>query len=259
MSDEWILVTGPAHSGTRLLVDVLGRHPEITLPDDEVLTVAQEYPWLHNIFLTAMREMRLYEEEIPVDPEELAFVLDAYAQAGGEGRYTLVKLPHSPLLARSAFEEAVDLQAVVYTTRDSDKIRRSKEKRGKDIRLIENRERFLDQVKRCRLEERPHLLNAWDFEETHAAKMRTFDTLIDEWAEEPGPPTTTELTAEAFVGEKDRLRSFLDSLDLSTDEVEEMTEIVDPERLQQEGWMYQLKEKAWRGKNWLRAQLERRT
>lgn len=258
MPRQWILATGPAHSGTRLLVDVLGRHPEIAVPDDDHLTVAREYPWLHNLFLDSVRDMGLHEERIPVDPDELAFVLDAYAEAAPEGRYVLVKLPHAPLLAREAFEQAVDLEAVAYTTRSADKIRASKEKRGKDIRVLEDRERFLLQAKRCMVEERKRLLNAWDFETMHEAEMRTFETLIERWADEEGPPTVTEMTQETFVEDPARLEAFLGGLGLDSDEVDRMTAVVDADRLQQRGLVYQLKENVLRGKNRLRARLEER-
>lgn len=255
MDRDWLLVTGPTHGGTRLIVSVLSQHPEIAVPAMDELSVAKDSPWLHNIFIQAVRRMGLHEDQAPLDPEELRFVLEAYEEACGPGRYCLVKLPNYPMMAREAVEEAIDLDVVVYTSRSSDRILASKKKRGKDVRHAEERSQYLYQVKKCLPEDRKRVLNARDYETLHEAQMKAFRARIEAWKQAEGPPEVLRLYGDDVVENPQRLEELLDVLDLSRDPLEMMRAVVDANRLQQRGRWYQLKEQGLRAKNWLAARL----
>jgi hypothetical protein len=259
MAREWLLVTGPTHGGTRLLVSVLSRHPEIATPETEALSVAEDYPWLHNLFMQAVETMGLHEARAAVDPDELAFVLDAYADACGPGRYRLVKLPNYPPMAREAFEEAIDLARVVSTNRASEPILASKRKRGRDAEQMANRRKFLFQTKKCLVEDRKRVLNAHDYETLHEAHMRAYEARIEAWQDDEEAAPVTRLRADDVVERPERLADLLTALDMSTDPLEEMRAVVDRDRLQQEGLVYRLKRRGLRAKNWVQARLAERS
>lgn len=256
MEREWILVTGPTHGGTRLLAKVLARHPEIAAPSSEDLSVAEDYRWLHVFFIDAVSEMGLHEEGPPVDEDELAFVLDAYEQVCGEGRYGLVKMPNYPLMAREAFENVLDLAMVVYTSRPWDEILASKRKRGREVRMVEDHQRFVQQTKKCLPEDRARVLNAHDFETLHEAQMEATRARFEAWRQADAGPTVTQLDAHELASRREALAEMLDELGLSRQPVDRMLDVVDEDRLASEGVLDVIKRQGLRGKNNLQAWVE---
>lgn len=50
---ESILITGVGHSGTRLVVQMFGKHPDVSVPSS-ILNAVREYEPLHQFFIKSM-------------------------------------------------------------------------------------------------------------------------------------------------------------------------------------------------------------
>jgi hypothetical protein len=247
-AQQCILVTGLGHSATRLLVQLLSRHPDVSVPLEQ-LDPVQEFRPLHMWFVQAMDRTPLYAPDYWIDEDELGVILDAYELNVDPAKpYFVIKQPYYPLYYLESFARRYPERLhLVYTERPIEKVIRSWQRDQGDYFFFEGPE-LLRQAKKLHPDDRARYLTdlaTYDSTEYLKAVERHSVALRDAWNERhPDQPFTT-IDMERLSREPAYLREVLESMGLSTDPVEQMLEIVDHERL--------IRGKQRRGKSVLRA------
>lgn len=247
VEQQCVLVTGLGHSATRLLVQLLSRHPDVSVPLGQ-LDPVQEFRPLHMWFVQAMDRTPLYSPDYWIDEDELRVVLRAYELNVDPAKpYFVIKQPYYPLYYLEFFaREYPGRLHLIYTERPIEKVIRSWQRDQGDYFFFEGPE-LLRQAKKLHPDDRARFLTdlaTHDSTEYLKAVERHSLALRDDWnVRHPDRPFTT-VDMERLSREPDYLREILDGIALSTDPVEQMLEIVDRDRL--------IKGKQRRGKSVLR-------
>lgn len=226
-----LLVTGPAHAGTRLVIRMLAAHPEVTVPGS-LLNEVGEFPPLHNLFLRAQARAPMHREELPVDRRELAFVLEAYRREIPAGApFYALKMPHYPLFCLEKFGEALGEGPVLFVDRPTEKIVASFRRRGEDIRYYRPPDRRYDQIKLCRLGDRSRLLAEGTPVEIIRAQAEGARSLVDRWAQDRGERGIVRVEVERFAADVAYRKALLEGIGLDPGAATALGAVVDRARL----------------------------
>jgi hypothetical protein len=249
LSDQQcILVTGMGHSATRLLVQLLCRHPDVSVPLAQ-LDPVQEFRPLHMWFVRAMDQTPLHSSEYWIDEDELRLVLRAYeANVDPDRAAFVIKQPYYPLYYLDFFaREYAGRLHLVYTERPIEKVIRSWQRASGDWFFFEGPE-LLRQAKKLHPDDRARYLTDLATKNSTGylrAVERHSVALRDAWsAAHPELPFTT-VDMERLSHDDGHLREILNVLGLSAEPAAQMLEILDRDRL--------VKGKQRRGKSVLRS------
>lgn len=229
-----ILITGMGHSGTRLLVQMLAKHPDVAVPLD-VLNDVQEYIPLHWFFVQAMDRTPLYSDEYWLDPDELAYILEAYIQTTEADKpYFVLKMPYYPLYYLDFFSDYFgDRLKLLFTRRPIEKVVHSWLKPGSNLFFYQFEE-IARQAKKLAVAERQQILSELSQQKGegffHALETRC-DSLRDGWnIYHPDNPFLT-LDMEQLAKSRDYQLELINFLGLSTTHLDAMTSVIDYDRL----------------------------
>lgn len=231
-TSQCILITGPGHTGTRLLVEMLSRHPDVSVPT-HVLNQVQEYEPLHRFFVQVMDNTPLYSDLYWIDERELSFVLGAYEQVCDMSKpYFVLKVPVYPLYFLETFIKHYKGQIhLLYTRRPIEKVIRSWQKDGSFHFEFDE---LLRQVKKLRVDKRQEALNYLATRQLDAfirAVDERCESLLASWQENSANPRFIEIDMEAVGRSQEYLASTLAQINLDTQYISDMVNVIDYERL----------------------------
>lgn len=228
-----LLVTGPGHSATRLLVSMFDKHPDVSVPMG-VLNHVLEYKPLHEFFIQAMDNTAISSPEYAIDRDDLFFLLDAYMQTTDSSKpFILLKMPFYPLVCMDMFYEYFDGRVqLLYTHRPVDKVVRSYLRRGSDVFYFQQKHSYiLQQIKKLDISQRTAMLADLDPEAFFRAVVHRCDQLRDQWnAAHPDQPFMT-VNVEQLTTGRDHLTDLLHCIQISDHAIDDMLAAVDAERL----------------------------
>ena len=160
MEQTAILITGAAHSGTRLLTRMLGTHSDISLPSEILNYVGEFYPW-HTYFVNTMDKTPLHSENYNFDFEEMKFILDSYmAHIDKKKPYFIIKMPYYPLNCLDFLIEYFENRIyILYSERKKEKIIKSFENRAEDILYFSDTNSHIRQIKKLNLQLRKEYIS----------------------------------------------------------------------------------------------------
>jgi hypothetical protein len=228
-----IFVTGAEHSGTRMLVEMFDKHPDVSVPMAAINEMGEFRPW-NPFFVEVLDRTPLYSEEYVIDREELRFILDAYMQSIDTSKaWFVLKEPYHPLNHLDAFVDYFDGEiSLVFTKRPPDKIFRSYQNRGEDRRLFsENSLEQLRHVKKLPVAHRYQHLAHPDAETYFKALVAHCDTLRERWDAAHPDRQFVVADMETIATSKTYLVELLEKLDLPRSGADAMMTVIDPNRL----------------------------
>lgn len=225
-----LLITGMGHSGTRLLVDILGSHPDVWKPEPK------EFSPLHCFFIQVLDSTPIYASDYVIDYNELEFIMDAYLeQVDTHKRFHLLKLPYYPLMCLDFLMEYYQGNIeFLFTNRPIDKIIGSYMRRGEDYTIF--RSHVVGQVKKLSVEQRKGILakpvvsNAGRFfQELHRRCLQ----LRDDWDSLHPEQSFVEVDIEKISQSKQYLINILNKIGLDSAQFpcDAINEVVQIERL----------------------------
>ncbi len=228
-----LLITGPGHAATRLLVRMLAEHPQVVVPRP-LLNGVLEYPPLHRFFVEVMDRTPWSSATYAVDKRELFFVLDSYFEAHDDrGGVGIVKMPYYPLFCLDMFEEYFGGRvAFLYCERPVEKIVRSYEQRGEDRLYFRDRpEELPRQLKKLALADRKRHLARPDPRRFFHDLVRRCDQLRLDWNHRHPDNPLIAVPVEELARSRERGRALLGTLGLDARQTEAMYRGVDEGRL----------------------------
>jgi hypothetical protein len=228
-----ILITGPAHSGTRLLVQMLDKHPDVSAPM-RYLTHVGEFRQLYFFFVRVMDATPLYSEEYVIDYDELRFIMDAYMQNIDHSKpFCVLKMPFYPLICLDWFINYFDGNlSLVYNSRPAEKIVRSFINKKQDqFYFHEHNDEILRHIKKLPVERRKHYLATSDAPAFFHEYVLYGDQLRQQWNKEHPERQFIDVPIENVATSRDNIESFLQKLSLPISRVDDMLSLVDPARL----------------------------
>jgi hypothetical protein len=238
-SGSCILVSGPGHSATRLVVRLLERHPDVCVPRRALNGVA-EYAPLHRFFIRAMDRTSLDSADYQIDRDQLGAVLDAYMEHVDESRpFFVLKMPYYPLNCLELFFRYYGGRVVpVYCRRPPDKIVRSFLARGEDaLYFAGDPAELLRQVKKLGPERRKEHLE-------QPAPQRFFQELVawcehlrEAWDRDHPASPFVVLDVEELGRSEEYLLEALRRIGLRPVPARQMLRLVDRDRLMQATWL----------------------
>jgi hypothetical protein len=226
-----ILITGVGHSGTRLVVQMLARHPHVSAPS-QILNAVQEYTPLHQFFIKSMDLTPISAEEYAIDASDLAFVLDSYMLAVDQSNECFViKMPYYPLNCLEIFlDYFAGNISLVYTKRPKEKIVKSYLRRGQD-RYFWDPVEHIRQVKKLGLEDRKQYLAIKDPEGFFGDLVTHSEAKCSKWNQSNPQHRLIELDIEQFSTSRQYVSGILHQLGLSAEPIDEMLAVVNVDRL----------------------------
>lgn len=233
MQQKCILVTGPGHSATRLLVQLFNRHPDVSVPMSSLNSVAEFLP-IHRYFISVMDRTRLHSEEYAIDPGELKLLMDAYRLNTDPSRkFLLFKLPFYPLLCLDWFSDYFGGEvAFLYCKRPMEKIVKSFLDRGEDQLFFHHGDdEILRQVKKLPVGRRACYLATSDAPAFFAELVQECDRLRQNWDAQHPLQRFIEVDVEALTQGGDHLERLLIELGLDTRHSRDMLNVIDSRRL----------------------------
>lgn len=250
MTNKVLLITGAPHSGTRLLLRMLARHPEISVPEHILNSVGEFYP-LHKYFVRMIDRTPLQDAHYFFDYEELAFLLDSYMQATDSAKpMAVVKMPFYPLncleFLHNHFRNKLH---VVFTSRDPEKIYSSYSRRGADVIFNRHPDEHVRQVKKLPVSQRRQFLTEPDKGKLIREIVRSTEAKKDAWNASHPESFITSIKVSDLAKSEDLLKQLLQNLNLPQEHVHEMHRVLDQNRLMV-GKTVKLKDLFW--KNWSR-------
>lgn len=230
-----IVVSGLAHTGSRLVVEMLNTHADIDVPMNDLFGPA-EYRALHRFFIDAVDKTPLHAKEYAIDKDELFFILDSYLQnVNPESPYTAIKLPHYPLWCLDLFHEYFDGRiSLLCVCRDLAKIKASYQRRGEDAMLFQDDAvEVFRQIKKLPVPARKTFMSGIkDFD----LFLETLDTDVSAWIQRwremwPGMAYAT-FDADAIATDPvTNWGKVLSDLNLSQEGIKQAAALVDTDRL----------------------------
>jgi hypothetical protein len=226
-------MTGMAHSGSRLLVQMFDKHPDVAtgLP---ILTQQGEFLPLFEYFLRALDSTPLHSETYAIDRNELFFILDAFTAGVATSRpYCVIKQPYYPLNCLDIFLEYFEGNIrYVFIHRPVEKILQSFLNRHEDRLFFENnRHETIRQIKHLGLAERKHFLVNVVAEAIFRAQTAHCQQLRDLWNQTHPESAFITVDIEQVATSRGYLADLLDKLGLSTKPIGDMMGMVDEDRL----------------------------
>lgn len=228
-----ILVTGVGHSGTRLMVNMLAKHPDVdaALP---YLTQERELRALHRYFIRMMEQTPVYSATYHLDETELRFVLDAYLELfAADAQHIVIKMPYYPLNLMDFFVDYFEGRIqFVYTRRPPEKVVKSFLNRGEGkLFFHQTTEEMYTQVKKLPVERRGHYLVSADAPAFfHELTVHT-DGLHDHWNERSPNNRFVDVDMERIAQSTAYLIDIFGQLGLSVADAGEILEEANVERL----------------------------
>lgn len=250
MKQKAILITGAPHSGTRLLVNMLARHAEVSVPLHILNPVGEFYP-LHKYFVRMIDRTPLHYENYYFDFDELRFLLDSYIQEVEPGKSAMViKMPYYPLNCLDFFYEYFqDNLKVVFTSRNPGKVYSSYSRRGADALFNRKPDEHVRQVKKLPIGMRKTFLTEPDKARLIKEIVRTTEEKKDSWNSRHQDEKIITIKASYIAQSSQSLQKLLHALELPVQDLEEMHSVVNQGRLMV-GRSVKLKDIFW--KNWSR-------
>lgn len=233
-----ILVTGVGHSGTRLVMNMLRKHPDVSVPDAAVLTPNQEYPALLDFFRRVIDKTPLHATDYVIDWKELAFILEAYEAVVNKHKpFFALKMPYYPLNCPEFFLQRYGpCLNLVYTMRSTEKVLASYIRRREDQLFFTKVRELTRQIKKLGVDDRLRYLS-----EGKQDPCRYFVKLIEHchelrncWNENHPEVAFIDLDVEKFATSDEYLISWLQEIGLRQGFVREMQDCVDEGRLLQQ-------------------------
>jgi len=228
-----ILITGPGHSGTRLLVQLLAKHPQVSVPIN-VLNGVLEYKPLGLFFSEVMDKTPLYSEHYCIDHEELRFLLDAYLRTVDSTKpYFVLKIPFRALICLPFLIEYFGQDIVlIFMRRPTEKILKSFKNRNEDkLFFVDRPELIFRHIKRLSVKDREEWLVSLDPDNYFRRYVARCEALRHAWdAEHPEKPFIV-VEVEQLARSQQYCADLLDSIGLSSQETEEISSVIDKNRL----------------------------
>ncbi|HMQ49217.1 MAG TPA: hypothetical protein PKA00_17275 [Saprospiraceae bacterium] len=164
MQKKGVLVTSSVgHSGTRLIVEMLGKHTDVFYPKER-LNHVNEHDFLHQFFLEKIKNTPINKELKIENYEELEFLLNMYGKGHNPGQAMLLKLPFYPLCCLDSLDEYFDDFKIIYLNRKIDNVLKSFLDRNEDQHFWGNAAKRYESIKMLGLKDRELLMNEPRFE-----------------------------------------------------------------------------------------------
>ncbi|ESQ17127.1 MAG: hypothetical protein N838_20405 [Thiohalocapsa sp. PB-PSB1] len=230
-----ILITGPGHSATRLLVQMLARHPQVSVPTDGLNGVGEFEP-LSQSFRAMLDRMSLADSSYPIDQRELDLILDAYRRRCDPGRpFFLLKKPFFPLICLPQLLDLLgDNTVLLYNRRPADKIVRSFVARGEHEALRRDQSgMLLRKAKRLDPAARLDWLVSLDPVEYFERYVQRCDGLFRSWNSAHPEHPLHEVDVERLAASEAYLRNLLAAIGLDPAPAAAMRTVIDQPRLAQ--------------------------
>jgi len=230
---KYFFVTGPGHSGTRLLLRMLARHPEISVPE-HILNEVAEYDPLHQFFTESLIKTPIHSGSYAIDEEELSFIIDAYIAACDSSRpFCAIKMPYYPMNCLDFFFSYFhDKVQFVYCSRPVEKIVKSFVSRDEDKLFFKWRPQAIAiQIKKLPVSQRRHFLSNLDAPEFFKALVEHDLSMRDKWNVENPDRQFVAVDMQTVTAAEDECRRFLRALDVDDSCAVDMLQIVNRERL----------------------------
>jgi hypothetical protein len=230
-----ILITGIPHAGTRLLVQMLNEHPDVSVPM-RVLNPVMEHAEVVHYFHRIMDATPMHSSEYLFDDSEMRFYMEMYKQTVDLSKpYYVFKAPIYPMLwldwLVNYFEGQVKM---VFTTRSSEMVVKSFVNKGQDKAIFWRKDdnvmmtRFMKHLPPDR---RMHYMATYSAREYLYEMIEYYESLRANWdANHPELPFVIA-DVENVTATPDSLRQFIQSLGLREVRIDSMYKLVDHDRL----------------------------
>lgn len=228
-----ILITGPGHSATRLLVQMLARHPQVAVPL-EGLNGVQEFEPLHQYFRSTLDRTSLAAETYPIERDDLAVLLDAYRDRCGADRpWYVLKAPFFPLICLPQCLDVLGRDTVLlFTKRPVEKIIRSFVDRGEDTGPADDlHATLLRKAKRLDVAGRRAWLASLDPMNYLRRYVQRCEDLRRQWDTRHPEQAFVTVDMERLAGSPDYLADVLAEIGLDPGPATAMAAVIDQARL----------------------------
>jgi len=228
-----LLVTGPAHAGTRLPVEMFNKHPDVSVPMSALKLEGELRAWIP-FFVEALDRTPLYSDEYAIDRNEVNFILDAYMESVDTSkRWFLLKLPYYPLNCLDYFVDYFDGSIVLlFNCRPFEKIFRSYVNRGEDRSLFTDN--YVEQVRQIKklpaAQRKQHLVHP-DAKTFFEALYNHCEVLRDQWDTAHPERKFIDVDVEKIAASREYLVELLENIGLPASGANDMLSVVDRDRL----------------------------
>ena len=235
MEPTCILITGIPHAGTRLLVQILNEHPDVSVPLD-ILDYVMEHSQIIYYYTRIMDATPIYSSEYVFDEDEMRFFMDMYKQSVDLSKpYYVFKAPIYPMMwldwLVDYFEGKVKL---VYTTRSPERIFQSFVNKGQDELIFwrKNDNAMMSRfIKYLPPDRRMYYLATYDKRAYFYEMIEYYDSACANWNSKHPELPFTVFDIEKVTASRDSLSQFVQDLGLDEARLDTMFELVDHERL----------------------------
>ncbi len=232
MQQTAILITGAPHSGTRLLTNMIGKHPEVSLPEKILNPVGEFYPW-HTFFVNALDKTPLYSEKYNFDFKEMKFILDRYLEnLDSQKPYFIIKMPYYPLNCLDFLVEYFnDKIYILFTVRNKQKILKSFESRAVDQRYFKDPQAHLKQIKKLNIKLRKEYLSKPYAYEIISHLIDETLRKKEEWNNKNLKHQIIDVDIDKLAKKSDYFEKILSKIKLEPKNTQESYKILDKKRL----------------------------
>jgi len=233
INSKCILITGVGHSGTRLVMQMFARHPEVCVPFS-ILNRVEEYTPLHQFFIKSMDSTPLDSNQYAIDFEELHSILASYMlNIDTQRGYFVLKLPYYPLNCLDFFVHFFKGNIVFLLVRRlKNRIMESFVSRGEDKSLfLSNPVEFTRQIKKIDVSRREKYLTTKDFSSFLEDMIDYVEEKVKRWDRDHPDMKFVDIDIEQFATSKDYLYNVLTNLGVSVAPIDQMLSIVNKNRL----------------------------
>ena len=232
MEQTAILITGAAHSGTRLLTRMLAKHIDISLPNEILNYVGEFYPW-HTHFVKTMDKTPLHSDSYSFDFKEMKFVLDSYmTHIDKKKPYFIIKMPYYPLNCLEFLIEYFENRIyILYSERKKEKIIKSFENRAEDILYFSNPDSHLRQIKKLDLELRKEYISKPIAREIFAHIIDETYRKKENWNKNNNNYQIIEVDIEQLAKSPSYFEALLKKIDIEAKNTDESYNVLDKKRL----------------------------
>jgi len=228
-----IFITGMGHSGTRLVTQMLNKHPDVSVPMS-ILNRVAEYSPLHQFFINSMDQTPLDSTSYNINSSELRSVLDAYmSNVDKNKQWFVLKLPYYPLNCLDFFVEYFKHNLVLINVkRPKAKVVNSFLSKGEGQSLfLANPVERKRQVKKLDLSIRKNHLASRDAKAFFDDLYDHTESKVVDWNHDHPEMPFFDIDIEKFATSKEFLRETLQALGLRVNFEDQMLTVVDKNRL----------------------------
>lgn len=133
---KFIFVTGAGHSGTRLVMSILGQHPAISIPFNHLNSVHEFIP-LHKFFVKCLTKTSFNSKKYFLDKTNLNLILEKYKNLCNIEKIVTIKMPYYPLNYLNEIRAILGDVIFLGVKRNTDKIINSYKRRNQHIKFFE--------------------------------------------------------------------------------------------------------------------------